>query len=182
MVTRSKWFEYGSRCRRSAACSRDASASASRTRPRSAAANRVDLHQQPLPQAGLAVHGGDRVQRHPGQQPPFGRVQIRSGPTSARRFPRPPAPPPLQANYARHATRRVTSASVGRDSMIMPGIPEHSPRPQRPSRRYRRQAPGDCETAGQRSQPWRKAARPTFAQALVTCSEAAAVVCAASMA
>ena len=36
-----------------------------------------DLHQQPFPQPGLAVHGGDRVQRHRGQQPPFGRVQIR---------------------------------------------------------------------------------------------------------
>jgi len=30
-----------------------------------------DLDQQPLPQADFAVHGGDRVQRHAGQQPPF---------------------------------------------------------------------------------------------------------------
>jgi hypothetical protein len=72
MVTRSRCFEYGSRCRRWAACSRHPSASASRARTEP-----LDLHQQPLPQAGLAVHRGDRVQRHPGQQPPFGRVQIR---------------------------------------------------------------------------------------------------------
>jgi hypothetical protein len=37
----------------------------------------LDLHQQPRPQAGLAVHGGDRVQRHRGQQSPFGLAQIR---------------------------------------------------------------------------------------------------------
>jgi hypothetical protein len=44
-----------------------------RSRPRLAGELR-DLHQQPFPQAGLAVHGGDRMQRYPGQRPPFGRA------------------------------------------------------------------------------------------------------------
>ena len=66
--------------------------------------------------------------------------------------------------------------------MIMPGIQEHSPVPSARADGIGVRHPGDCETAGERSQPWRKAARPTFAQALVACSEAAAVVCAASMA
>jgi hypothetical protein len=38
-----------------------------------------DLHEQAFPQPGPAVHGGDRVQRHPSQQPPFGRAQFHVG-------------------------------------------------------------------------------------------------------
>jgi hypothetical protein len=78
-----------------------------------------DLHAQAFAQPGLAVYGGDRVQRHRGQQSPFGRAQPRACP--GRRVRRLLGHDRLRfpGGYAWHAARRHLRQHRPAD-MIMP--------------------------------------------------------------
>jgi hypothetical protein len=71
--SRPSWLMYGSGCRRSCACGRDASVGASSARARSATVNRV-ISVSSLPAARRAVNRGGPVQQHRGRQWPFRRV------------------------------------------------------------------------------------------------------------